>query len=110
MFKQEELEILPIRDLGRTDMVWMQFTGLIDFKGTPIFGGDKVMATYREWDYENKRPLDEVSSPGIVEWYDTEGMWGVRLGDPEGESEFWGMIKFKVLEVYGNIYENPPNS
>ena len=51
MFKQEELEILPIRDLGRTDMVWMQFTGLIDFKGTPIFDGDKVMATYREWYY-----------------------------------------------------------
>lgn len=75
------------------NLVREQFTGVRDWKGIMVYEGDKVMATYKE-------DGDEVSSPGVVEWYEHEAMFGVRLGDPEGDSELWGFIKFKTLEVY----------
>jgi hypothetical protein len=46
----------------------------------------------------------EVTSPGIVEWYEHEAMFSVKLGDPEGENETLGFIKFCALEVFGHIY------
>jgi hypothetical protein len=44
------------------------------------------------------------SSPSIIEWYAHEAMFVAKLGDPDGENESLGIIKFSALEVYGNIY------
>jgi hypothetical protein len=55
------------------------------------------MATYKE-------DGEEVSSPGIVEWYQPKAMFAVKLGDPQGDNETWGLIKFRVLEVFSHIY------
>jgi len=82
---------------GRS-VVLQQFIGLRDWKGAPIFEGHKVMATYKEEDVD-------VSSPGIVQWYDREAMYGIWLGEPDGAGELWPILKFRALEVIGNIYE-----
>jgi hypothetical protein len=80
-------------------MPYQRSTFLTDKNRALIYEGDKVMATYKEND-------EEVTSPGVIEWYEREAMFSVKLGDPEGENETWGIIKFSVLEVFGHIYDS----
>jgi uncharacterized phage protein (TIGR01671 family) len=82
-----------------SDVTWMQFTGLHDKDGKDMYEGDRVMVSYKE-------DGEEVSSPGIVEWYGPQGMFVVKLGDPQGENESWGLIKFSSFDVFGHIYES----
>lgn len=63
----------------------MQFTGLLDKNGKEIYEGDIV---------EHNLLLSEVR------WSDEWGTWEVYDNDMLGNHH-------KVLEVIGNIYENP---
>ena len=70
-------------------MIPMQFTGLHDNNGKEIFEGDIVR---REW--ENKEKEWTIGAPYEIKWH-TEGIQGFMEGS-QG-----------VIEVLGNIYENP---
>jgi uncharacterized phage protein (TIGR01671 family) len=72
------------------DMVWQQFTGLKDSKGVEIYEGDIVKRLNTEYVYE------------VV--YDEENAtYFLQNKDSEGPLSYYR----KVVEVVGNIFENP---
>jgi uncharacterized phage protein (TIGR01671 family) len=84
----------------------MRFTGLTDKNGQEIYEGDVVRGCFKN----NFGSF--TCERGVVEWYDGEGSWVVKVPEDEGGSVSWGIIRFKYrhgleLEVLGNVYEHP---
>ena len=82
----------------------MQFTGLTDRNGNEIYEGDIVKAT--EIESEGGGWKSELSVIGCVE-YSLE--WGYRFQLKTGQQRLINIssLKFRSLEVIGNIYQTP---
>ena len=85
------------------DIHLMQSTGLFDKKGVEIFEGD-IVKRYRspffkaKWEYQIETVLKEKASLLLGREY------GKNFGTIPLDSPF---AKSELLEVIGNIYENP---
>jgi uncharacterized phage protein (TIGR01671 family) len=78
-------ELFRLADINRYEL--MQFTGLQDKNGTPIYEGDIVTG---------RNHKDEAGDPRKVEWSNS--------GYHANNLPLWALNK---CEVIGNIYENP---
>jgi hypothetical protein len=80
---QNNLKLWHLKN--KTNLEWLQFTGLTDKKGIDIYEGDIIKA---DWHWENNKIVDlsyEASFFYAIQEYCLED----------------------ALEVIGNIYENP---
>lgn len=74
------------------DYVWMQYTGLKDKNGREIYEGDVVQT------YQNK-----FTGPRCVIKYDGHGFCMAEETDDRSMDCIW----YFIVEVIGNVYENP---
>ena len=94
-------ECLKISQLPDTanlyqDMVWQQFTGLLDKNGKEIYEGDLLEFAYRD---------DGKQFIGEVRYFEKFGSFGVVM-DKTFET-FQDLIEYaQFFNVVGNIYEN----
>lgn len=101
-------------EYAKEDITWMRFTGLHDKNGKEIWEGD-ILAS-KKW---NK--VKKSEAPSVVFWMDTHAEFQHKWneGNPfHPEKDFWNneplwkvacsMFQEQlVVEVIGNIYENP---
>ena len=74
--------------------IFLQFTGLKDKNGKEIFEGDIIKSLFRG---------QEGFIVGEVIWADA----GFYIGLKEFKDELYPWVFYGVVEVIGNIYENP---
>ena len=110
MWSWEELKNLPLYDLGREDLEWMQDTGLFDKNGKEIWEGDVV----RDDDNIHKgirevRFGEECIDASDYEQYcvPTIGFYLTRYLQNPNEVEGLSLKKGKHLEIIGNVWQNP---
>ncbi len=92
----------------------MQFTGLTDRNGVPIFEGDIVeQKAYPFYSDALDEPptFKKRNYLGVVEWFEEDAMWYMGLevvsNRVRGGAIGGYLAQYKGLEVIGNIYENP---
>lgn len=73
------------------DLEIMQFTGIKDRNGTPIFEGDVV-------EYESLDTVTAMKNRIVIEWDERRGEASIGFHIPAVR---------ELLEVIGNVYENP---
>lgn len=87
--------------LETVDGVLMQFTGLVDKNGKDIYEGDVCamrLPPYNEDDTETIRTV-------FVVWKNNG--WFLEGFNHLYGTYYWGSITGQMLEIKGNIYENP---
>lgn len=100
MIEQENLNysILENREEHRFEL--MQYTGLKDKNGKEIYEGDIVK--FNHWVYDDAKRKRNLSY-GEIMW-DGDG-WIIESRRYTGS--LWKIKNTEVIEVIGNIYENP---
>ena len=78
------------------DLEVMQFTGIHDKHGTPIFEGDVV-------EYETQNSVTEVKKRMVIEWDKRR----VDASSPDSQIGFYIPQVQELIEVIGNVFENP---
>lgn len=73
------------------DLEIMQFTGIVDRNGTPIFEGDVV-------EYESLDTVTAAKKRIVIEWDERRGEASIGFRIPAVRER---------MEVIGNVYENP---
>ena len=81
-----------------SDLIWIQFTGLLDKNGKEIYEGDIVSAVFQQDYFSSDEPKNVVD---VIEIELMTGMEKIYNGGPDGCE--W----YEDIEVIGNIYENP---
>ena len=93
----------------------MQFTGLLDKNGKPIFEGDWIRQTLRNVTIGFPERIEDVIQEGIVEWRGRPPSFQILVKTrtwegkvlPQGYySEFVNEYS-QEYEILGNIYEHP---
>ena len=84
----------------------MQFTGLLDKNGEPIFEGDILGSR-----------IPEIDVKGEIEWHTNTASWQLIAYDSNRVAmthfRFWGgpsyyeLTNSNLFEIIGNIYDNP---
>lgn len=93
-FKDDEMELVYINTVG-------QYTGLTDKNGKKIFEGD-IVAYCTNTNRATNKELHEV----VFETRGESGYFGIKISN----IETWGFcpeVPAKLMEVIGNIYDNP---
>jgi uncharacterized phage protein (TIGR01671 family) len=86
----------------RDNYIHMQYTGLHDKNGTPIFEGDVVRLRFHE------APDGESFENGVIEWHKPSAAFKWLSGEPSDGNNYWlSQADDKYREVIGNIYEQP---
>lgn len=85
----------------------MQYTGLKDINGKPIYEGD-VVSFGSVWDNGDNEDLDEEIHIGVVEYDPHYAVYNVNC-EESGERRFLLMdvVNYDGFGVIGNIHENP---
>ncbi len=78
------------------DLLIMQFTGIKDRNGTPIFDGYVV-------EYEMQNSAAEVKKRVVIKWDERR----VEPSGPDKQIGFYIPAAQERMEVIGNIHENP---
>ena len=98
MWNWKELTILPMSDFNRSDLEWLQFTGLLDKNGKEMYEGDVLKQTHGG---------HEIT--GVMIWNSQKAQFGM-----EATVDFDAPPHIESLEsvdgrpeIIGNIYENP---
>jgi hypothetical protein len=89
MWEWNELNHLPLRDLERKDLEWLQFTGLHDKNGKECFEGDII-------EYKTIEPETFQECIHRVEIKE----------EFIGNLKSYGIPLAEQFEVIGNIYQN----
>ena len=89
------------------DVEIMQYTGLKDVNGKPIYEGD-VVSFGSVWDNGDNEDLDEEIHIGVVEYDPHYTVYNVNC-EESGERRFLLMdvVNYDGFGVIGNIYESP---
>lgn len=85
----------------KKDCIFMQFTGLHDKNGKEIYEGDIVMCY--DWGYYKEESNRTVICVSTVEWCKGEAAWTLSPDPTDGDR----YDLFRILDVIGNIHENP---
>jgi len=82
---------------NNSDMIWLEFTGMIDARGNRIFEGDIVESS-----------IDGVKFRGFMQYNNTEYRWGtvafISQKDYQGPTR---VEAHQAPTIIGNVYENP---
>jgi len=106
MITHKELCLVPLTYnevfKGKDGYPLMQYTGLKDKNGVEIYDGDIVKYYQAEYNEETELREDRIT---VCEWY--EDCYALIQRDAEGMLITpFNILRTKVIEVIGNIYEN----
>lgn len=93
-FKDDEMELVYINTVG-------QYTGLTDKNGKKIFEGD-IVSYFINIEKATNKEFHEV----VFETKGESGYFGIKVSNI-GTLGFCPEVSAKLMEVVGNIYDNP---
>lgn len=80
------------------DIVWLEFTGLLDKNGKEIYESDWCRACFRD-----KEGLHYQQGIIVMDDY----MWCLKIESGDEVGEIYSINRLHDFEIIGNIYENP---
>jgi len=83
------------------ELVFMQFTGLLDKNGKETYEGDIVTIEYKDFEDQTKGRNAEVY------FQDYRACWAVKPGPHTNQDMYVYTKPGNSIEVIGNVHENP---